>query len=51
MLEMLRKRLDRYKDEIFAIENPSPAEGAYSDGLLIAKLTQIMDGRCVKQKI
>ncbi|EHA8587046.1 hypothetical protein COCNU_scaffold001336G000090 [Cocos nucifera] len=29
-----------YKDEIFAIENRSPAEGAYSEGLLNAKLTQ-----------
>ncbi|KAJ4965010.1 hypothetical protein NE237_016859 [Protea cynaroides] len=33
-----------YKDDIFAIENRSPAEGAYSEGLLNAKLT--MDG-CV----
>ncbi|KAI7990327.1 hypothetical protein LOK49_LG12G00071 [Camellia lanceoleosa] len=31
-----------YKDDIFAIENRSPAEGAYSEGLLNAKLT--MDG-------
>ncbi|PON74533.1 Aromatic-ring-hydroxylating dioxygenase, alpha subunit [Parasponia andersonii] len=29
-----------YKDELFAIENRSPAEGAYSEGLLNAKLTQ-----------
>ncbi|XP_019152159.1 PREDICTED: uncharacterized protein LOC109148861 [Ipomoea nil] len=29
-----------YKDDIFAIENRSPAEGAYSEGLLNAKLTQ-----------
>ncbi|XP_059297311.1 uncharacterized protein LOC132050201 [Lycium ferocissimum] len=29
-----------YKDAIFAIENRSPAEGAYSEGLLNAKLTQ-----------
>lgn len=29
-----------YKDLIFAIENRSPAEGAYSEGLLNAKLTQ-----------
>ncbi|KAI8526546.1 hypothetical protein RHMOL_Rhmol12G0005000 [Rhododendron molle] len=29
-----------YKDEVFAIENKSPAEGAYSEGLLNAKLTQ-----------
>ncbi|XVF30164.1 hypothetical protein REPUB_Repub16aG0033500 [Reevesia pubescens] len=29
-----------YKDEVFAIENRSPAEGAYSEGLLNAKLTQ-----------
>lgn len=30
-----------YKDQIFAIENRSPAEGAYSEGLLNAKLTQV----------
>lgn len=30
-----------YKDEIFAIENRSPAEGAYSEGFLNAKLTQV----------
>ncbi|KAH7681386.1 Chlorophyll a-b binding protein [Dioscorea alata] len=29
-----------YKDEVFAIENRSPAEGAYSEGLLNAKLSQ-----------
>lgn len=29
-----------YKDEIYAIENRSPAEGAYSEGLLNARLTQ-----------
>ncbi|KAJ8759505.1 hypothetical protein K2173_007121 [Erythroxylum novogranatense] len=29
-----------YKDDIFAIENRSPAEGAYTEGLLNAKLTQ-----------
>ncbi|KAK1275869.1 hypothetical protein QJS04_geneDACA009912 [Acorus gramineus] len=29
-----------YKDEVFAVENRSPAEGAYSEGLLNAKLTQ-----------
>lgn len=29
-----------FKDEVFAIENRSPAEGAYSEGLLNAKLTQ-----------
>ncbi|XP_027092405.2 uncharacterized protein [Coffea arabica] len=29
-----------YKDEVFAIENRSPAEGAYTEGLLNAKLTQ-----------
>ncbi|CAH9113936.1 unnamed protein product [Cuscuta epithymum] len=29
-----------YKDGVFAIENRSPAEGAYSEGLLNAKLTQ-----------
>ncbi|XP_072950614.1 uncharacterized protein [Typha angustifolia] len=29
-----------YKDEVFAIENRSPAEGAYSEGLINAKLTQ-----------
>lgn len=31
-----------YKDEVFAIENRSPAEGAYSEGLLNAKLTQVL---------
>ncbi|PPR92005.1 hypothetical protein GOBAR_AA28676 [Gossypium barbadense] len=30
-----------YKDEVFAIENRSPAEGAYTEGLLNAKLTQV----------
>ncbi|CAH9109274.1 unnamed protein product [Cuscuta europaea] len=29
-----------YKDGVFAVENRSPAEGAYSEGLLNAKLTQ-----------
>lgn len=29
-----------YKDKIFAIENRSPAEGAYTEGLLNAKLTK-----------
>ncbi|KAF8711411.1 hypothetical protein HU200_029443 [Digitaria exilis] len=29
-----------YKDQVFAIENRSPAEGAYTEGLLNAKLTQ-----------
>ncbi|KAG8378528.1 hypothetical protein BUALT_Bualt08G0146400 [Buddleja alternifolia] len=29
-----------YKDSVVAIENRSPAEGAYSEGLLNAKLTQ-----------
>ncbi|ERM99660.1 hypothetical protein AMTRI_Chr11g158170 [Amborella trichopoda] len=29
-----------YKDDVLAIENRSPAEGAYSEGLLNAKLTQ-----------
>ncbi|KAI0496202.1 hypothetical protein KFK09_022511 [Dendrobium nobile] len=29
-----------YKEELFAIENRSPAEGAYTEGLLNAKLTQ-----------
>lgn len=29
-----------YKDVVFAIENRSPAEGAYSEGLINAKLTQ-----------
>lgn len=31
-----------YKDEIYAIENRSPAEGAYSEGLLNARLTQVV---------
>lgn len=30
-----------YKDQVFAIENKSPAEGAYTEGLLNAKLTQV----------
>lgn len=30
-----------YKDKVFAIENRSPAEGAYSEGLINAKLTQV----------
>lgn len=30
-----------YKNDVFAIENRSPAEGAYSEGLLNAKLTQV----------
>lgn len=30
-----------YNDDVFAIENRSPAEGAYSEGLLNAKLTQV----------
>ncbi|XP_062152818.1 uncharacterized protein LOC133861119 [Alnus glutinosa] len=29
-----------YKNEVFAIENRSPAEGAYTEGLLNAKLTK-----------
>ncbi|XP_050219865.1 uncharacterized protein LOC126670228 [Mercurialis annua] len=29
-----------YKDQVFAVENRSPAEGAYSEGFLNAKLTQ-----------
>ncbi|KAI6691308.1 hypothetical protein NL676_028136 [Syzygium grande] len=29
-----------YQNQVFAIENRSPAEGAYSEGLLNAKLTQ-----------
>uniref|UniRef100_A0A7N0UQV9 Rieske domain-containing protein n=1 Tax=Kalanchoe fedtschenkoi TaxID=63787 RepID=A0A7N0UQV9_KALFE len=29
-----------YKDQVFAIENRSPAEGAYTEGLINAKLTQ-----------
>ncbi|CAL9240307.1 unnamed protein product [Arabidopsis halleri] len=29
-----------YKNDVFAIENRSPAEGAYSEGLLNARLTQ-----------
>uniref|UniRef100_A0A2P2IUR6 Rieske-like [2Fe-2S] domain-containing protein n=1 Tax=Rhizophora mucronata TaxID=61149 RepID=A0A2P2IUR6_RHIMU len=35
-----------YKDEVFAIENRSPAEGAYSEGLLNAKLTQVLFFLC-----
>ncbi|KAK3120034.1 hypothetical protein QOZ80_9AG0679990 [Eleusine coracana subsp. coracana] len=29
-----------YKDQVYAVENRSPAEGAYTEGLLNAKLTQ-----------
>jgi Rieske-like [2Fe-2S] domain len=32
-----------YKDQVYAIENRSPAEGAYSEGLLNAKLTQVLN--------
>lgn len=31
-----------YKNEVFAIENRSPAEGAYTEGLLNAKLTKVL---------
>ncbi|KAG6737811.1 hypothetical protein POTOM_059341 [Populus tomentosa] len=31
-----------YKDQVYAIENRSPAEGAYTEGLLNAKLTQFL---------
>lgn len=34
-----------YKDQVFAIENRSPAEGAYTEGLLNAKLTQVRPER------
>ena len=34
-----------YKDEVFAIENRSPAEGAYTEGLLNARLTQVLPSR------
>lgn len=30
-----------YKDQVYAIENRSPAEDAYTEGLLNAKLTQV----------
>lgn len=30
-----------YKDRVYAIENRSPAEGAYTEGLINAKLTQV----------
>lgn len=30
-----------YKNEILALENSSPAEGAYAEGLYNAKLTQV----------
>lgn len=30
-----------YKDQVYAIENKSPAEGAYTEGLINAKLTQV----------
>lgn len=31
-----------YKDDVVAIENRSPAEGAYTEGLFNAKLTQVL---------
>lgn len=31
-----------YKNQVLAIENRSPAEGAYTEGLLNAKLTQVL---------
>lgn len=34
-----------YKNELFAIENRSPAEGAYSEGLINAKLTQVLSSK------
>jgi hypothetical protein len=30
-----------YKNDIYAIENQSPAEGAYSEGLINARLTPV----------
>uniref|UniRef100_A5BKA0 Rieske-like [2Fe-2S] domain-containing protein n=1 Tax=Vitis vinifera TaxID=29760 RepID=A5BKA0_VITVI len=38
-----------YKDQVYAIENRSPAEGAYSEGLLNAKLTQEFAYKCIPQ--
>ncbi len=33
-----------YRNEIFAIEGRSPAEGAYSEGFITAKFTQVIEG-------
>lgn len=30
-----------YKNDVYAIENQSPAEGAYSEGLINARLTPV----------
>lgn len=32
-----------YRNEIYAIEARSPAEGAYSEGFIRAKFTQVRD--------
>ena len=34
-----------YRNEIYAIENCSPAEGAYAEGFINAKLTQVSNAR------
>lgn len=39
-----------YKNDVYAIENRSPAEGAYSEGLINAKLTQVWCV-CVREMI
>lgn len=39
-----------YKDQVLAIENRSPAEGAYTEGLLNAKLTQVTKPNFIQNK-
>ncbi|BFI03774.1 hypothetical protein MPTK1_1g07060 [Marchantia polymorpha subsp. ruderalis] len=34
-----------YKDDVYAVENTSPAEGAYSEGMFNAKLTPVCASR------
>lgn len=36
-----------YKNDVYAIENQSPAEGAYSEGLINARLTPVSDLHCL----
>jgi len=36
-----------YKNDVYAIENQSPAEGAYSEGLINARLTPVSLWACI----
>lgn len=38
-----------YKNDVYAIENQSPAEGAYSEGLINARLTPVSALHCSAQ--